>query len=96
MEAGIMMMEGNIPCIFYEGKLPHPVKYIAFSKSDHTLTLVYDIPGGSKKFTQGYKFPFPLDARFVEHFRDGFTAAIAPTKNGQPVEIEMHLVIFTK
>ncbi|MCK5374779.1 MAG: hypothetical protein KAJ40_05800 [Alphaproteobacteria bacterium] len=92
MNAGIVILQDETPCIVYDEELPCPVRHVEFDYEDHQITLVYDVSKAEE--VQNLKFDFPLDRRFLSLLEKEGSVTLASIKNEQLVDIKEYSVIF--
>jgi len=93
MNAGIVTLRDGTPCIAYDEQLPYPISYVAFSRENFQITLVYDKPRNILR--EGRRFEFPLDHPFVRLLEERGNVAVARIGTVDLVEIKVYPVVFT-
>jgi hypothetical protein len=92
MNAGIVMLDDDTPCIAYDEELPGVVDCVEFNPENHQLTLVYEKPDANGN--RGYEFSFPLDPLFTALLRERVDVAVAYLTGDQLVDIKRCIVNF--
>jgi hypothetical protein len=93
MNASIVIMKDGTPCLVYDEPFPHNIKYVAFSREDFQISLVFDIAAPKK--VREHKFELPIDPSFAKLLEQKGHIGLSHIEGGKVKKTAIVPVVFT-